>query len=88
MRIQNFYSLNRDPHALLSASTNMVVSGSTNRLHSGVECGGTGDVLVLIQISLRVSCLGKDHRVGNTLQSKKSKFIHTQLTALFSLTPY
>jgi len=49
VRLQNFYSLNRDPHAQLPASPNMVAVGSTNRLHSGANYGGTNDVLVLVQ---------------------------------------
>jgi hypothetical protein len=49
MRIQNFYSLNLDVHEQLPASPNMVVLGSTNRLHRGAEYGGAAIVLVLIQ---------------------------------------
>ena len=52
MRIQNFYSLNRDAHTPLPASPTMVALGSTNRLHSGANYGGTSDVLVLVLISV------------------------------------
>lgn len=47
MRLQNFYSLNRDVHEQLPASPNMVVPRSTNRLHSNAHRSGGGDVLVL-----------------------------------------